>query len=73
MSQVRPVLEKMMGGRDVLEESLDFVEEAGAGESSSGTKAVLNDALERVGQEKLDVEKSFAPMPFYPGLILRYL
>ena len=69
LSQVRPVLEKMKSGRDVLEESLESVEEAGAGESSSRTKAVLNDALERVGQGKLGVEKSFAPMPSYPGLL----
>jgi mitofusin len=43
--------------------------EAGAGKSSSRTKAVLNDALERVGQGKLGVEKPFAPMPFYPSLL----
>ena len=69
LSQVRPILEKMKSGRDVLEESLESVEEAGAGEVSSRTKAVLNDALERVGQGKLGVEKSFTPMPSYPGLL----
>ena len=69
LSQVRPVLEKMKSGRDVLEESLESVEEAGAGEASSRTKAVLNDALERVGQGKLGVEKSSTPMPSYPGLL----
>ena len=69
LSQVRPVLEKMKSGRDVLEEALESVEEAGAGEASSRTKAVLNDALERVGQGKLGVEKSFMPMPSYPGLL----
>jgi mitofusin len=69
LSQVRPVLEKMKSGRDVLEESLESVEEAGAGEASSRTKAVLNDALERVGQGKPGVEESFAPMPSYPGLL----
>jgi mitofusin len=68
LSEVRPVLEKMKSGRDVLEESLESVEESGAGEASSRTKAVLNVALERVGQGKLGVEKSFAPMPSYPGL-----
>ena len=69
LSQVRPVLEKMKSGRDVLEESLESVEEIGAGDASSRTKAVLNDALERVGQGKLGVEKSLAPMPSYPGLL----
>ena len=69
LSQVRPVLEKMKSGRDALEESLESVEEAGAGEASSRTKAVLNDALERVGQGKLGVEKSSASMPSYPGLL----
>ena len=67
LSQIRPVLEKMKNGRDVLEEALESVEEAGAGEASSRTKAVLNDALERVGQGKLGVEKSCMPMPSYPG------
>ena len=69
LSQVRPVLEKMKSGRDVLEESLESVEEAGACEASSCTKAVLNNALERVGQGKLGVEKSITPMPSYPGLL----
>ena len=69
LSQVRPVLEKMKSGRDALEESLESVEEAGAGEASSRTKAVLNDALERVGQGKLGVEKPLTPMPSYPGLL----
>ena len=69
LSQVRPVLEKMKSGRDTLEESLESVEEAGAGNASSRTKAVLNDALERVGQGKLGVEKSSVPMPSYPGLL----
>ena len=69
LTQVRPVLEKMKNGRDVLEEALESVEEAGAGEASSRTKAVLNDALERVGQGKLGVEKSSTPIPSYPGLL----
>ena len=69
LSQVRPVLEKMKNGRDVLEEALESVEEAGAGEASSRTKTVLSDALEWVGQGKLGVEKPFMPMPSYPGLL----
>ncbi|KAF8817123.1 transmembrane GTPase fzo1 [Phlegmacium glaucopus] len=69
LSQVRPVLEKMKSGREVLEEALESVEEAGAGQASSRTKVVLNDALERVGQGQLGVEKSFTPMPSYPGLL----
>jgi mitofusin 2 len=69
ISLVRPVLEKMKSGRDVLEEALESVEETGAGEASSRTKAILNDALERVGQGKLGVEKSLMPMPSYPGLL----
>jgi mitofusin len=63
------VLEKMKSGRDVLEEGLEFVQEAGAGEASSRTKAILNNALERVGRGQLGVEKSFTSMPSYPGLL----
>ena len=69
LSEVRPVLEKMKSGRDVFEESLESVEEVGAGKASSRTKAVLNDALERVGQGRLGVDKSLMPMPSYPGLL----
>jgi mitofusin len=59
----------MRSGREALEESLESVEEAGAGDASSRTKLVLNDNLERVGQGKLGVEKSLAPMPSYPSLL----
>jgi len=69
LSQARPVLDKMKSGRDVLEDALESIEEAGAGEASSRTKVVLNHALERVGQGQLGVEKLLTPMPSYPGLL----
>ncbi|KAF9562659.1 transmembrane GTPase fzo1 [Agrocybe pediades] len=65
----RPVLEKMKKGRDVLEEALEANEESGAGEASSRTKKILNNALEKVGQGQVGVEKPLVPMPSYPGLL----
>ncbi|KAF8158466.1 transmembrane GTPase fzo1 [Crassisporium funariophilum] len=69
LSQVRPVLEKMKSGRDVLEDALEVVEETGAGDASSRTKTVLKNALERVGNGQLGVDKPSVTMPSYPGLL----
>ncbi|PPQ67710.1 hypothetical protein CVT25_009316 [Psilocybe cyanescens] len=69
LSLTRPILEKMKKGRDALEEALESVEESGAGTASSRTKKLLTDALEKVGQGQLAVEKSLVPMPSYPGLL----
>ncbi|KAF9046632.1 hypothetical protein BJ165DRAFT_1527708 [Panaeolus papilionaceus] len=66
---VRPVLEKMKSGRDVLEEALESVEETGANDASSRTKKLLSEALERVGAGQLGVDKPSVPMPSYPGLL----
>jgi mitofusin len=69
LDQARPVLEKMKSGRDVLENGLEAVEEDGASKAISKTKSVLTDALERVGQGKLGVNKSTITMPTYPGFL----
>ncbi|KAK0503835.1 transmembrane GTPase fzo1 [Armillaria luteobubalina] len=69
LAQAKPILEKMQGSRDLLEESLEAVEEQGATDSSNKTKAVLGDALERVGQGRLGVENGTVSMPSYPGLL----
>lgn len=69
LASSRPVLEKMKKGRDVLEDALETNEEVGAGEASSRTKKILNDALEKVGQGQIGVEKPLVPMPSYPGLL----
>ncbi|ESK95665.1 transmembrane gtpase fzo1 [Moniliophthora roreri MCA 2997] len=69
LSQVRPVLERMKQNREVLEDSLDSVEEDGATSAAVRTKSVLNFALERVGQGKLGVDRPLVPMPSYPGIL----
>lgn len=69
LDQARPVLEKMKASRDVLEDALEAVEESGAGQSSARTKKILTDALERVGNGQLAVDKPLVHMPSYPGLL----
>ncbi|KAF8177023.1 transmembrane GTPase fzo1 [Pholiota molesta] len=69
LDQARPVLEKMKSSRDVLEDALEAVEESGAGQSSAHTKKILTDALERVGNGQLAVDKPMVQMPSYPGLL----
>ncbi|TFK20408.1 transmembrane GTPase fzo1 [Coprinopsis marcescibilis] len=69
LSEKRPVLEKMKKSRDLLENSLESVEEEGASKTSSNTKSVLNAAIERVGNGKLAVDSSAIPLPSYPGLL----
>ncbi|THH02669.1 hypothetical protein EW026_g241 [Hermanssonia centrifuga] len=69
LNRARPVLEKMKNGRNVLEESLESVEEAGSSRTRMRTKELLNMALERVGQGKLGVDRTVLRMPSYPGLL----
>ncbi|KAL1743687.1 hypothetical protein HDZ31DRAFT_40410 [Schizophyllum fasciatum] len=65
----RPVVEKMKGGRDSLEEGLEAVEEEGVGKATNKARTRLSDALERVGQGKLAVEEGMAKLPSWPGLL----
>ena len=69
LAHTRPVLEMLKGGRNALDNALENVEEDGASTSSSRTKVVLNNALDRVSQGQLGVEKPLVPMPSYPGLL----
>ncbi|KAI0762012.1 hypothetical protein BD413DRAFT_485191 [Trametes elegans] len=68
LTRARPVLEKMKSGRESLEESLESVEDLGASRTRLRTKELLTDAVERVGQGKLGVDKSSVSLPSYPGL-----
>lgn len=69
LDQARPVLEKMKGCRDVLETGLEDTEEERTDKAASKTRAILVDALERVGQGKLGVDKPLVPLPSYPGIL----
>lgn len=69
LDRVGPVLDKMKKSRDVLEHALEAVEEEGASKAFAGTKAVLNTALERIGNGMLAIESSSVTMPKYPGLL----
>ncbi|PFH54043.1 hypothetical protein AMATHDRAFT_73057 [Amanita thiersii Skay4041] len=65
----RPVLEKMKSCRDILEDSLETVEEDGGTKATNRTKDILINALERVAQGRLGVDRSPVSMPLYPGLL----
>lgn len=67
LAEARPVLEKLKRGRDVLDESLEIVEESGAGAVSASTKKILREALERVGQGQSASDR--CSLPPYPGLL----
>ncbi|EIW52373.1 mitofusin [Trametes versicolor FP-101664 SS1] len=69
LQRVRPVLEKMKGGREVLEETLESVEDLGATRTRMRTKELLTDAVERVGQGKLGIDNVSVSLPSYPGLL----
>lgn len=69
LDRSRPVLEKMKNGRDVLEESLENVEEAGASRTRMRTKELLTSALDRVGSGKLGVDSPTLRLPSYPGFL----
>ncbi|KDQ62052.1 hypothetical protein JAAARDRAFT_29952 [Jaapia argillacea MUCL 33604] len=69
LGKARPVLEKMKSGREALEENLEAVEEDGANKASVTARRILTDALDRVGDGKLGVDKPIVNMPSYPGLL----
>jgi mitofusin len=69
LDAVLPVLERMKGSRQVLEDELEAVEEQGACSTSSKTKRVLTDALDRIAEGLPGVELSSVQMPSYPGLL----
>jgi mitofusin len=69
LNRVRPILEKMKDGRENLEDGLEVVEEQGASRTRMRTKEVLTNALDRIGQGKLGVDKPAISMPVYPGLL----
>ncbi|KAG6902541.1 hypothetical protein C0995_015359 [Termitomyces sp. Mi166 len=69
LDQARPVLEKMKSGRDALETGLENTEEECTDKAASKTRAILADALERVGQGKPGVDKLLVPMPSYSGIL----
>lgn len=69
LQRARPILEKMKGGRDVLEDALETVEEESSKTAASRTKQILTDALDKVGSGLLAVEKTAIQLPSYPGLL----
>ncbi|KAG6849686.1 hypothetical protein H0H93_006304 [Arthromyces matolae] len=69
LDEARPILEKMKQGRDVLETGLENTEEDCSDKAASRTRSILTDAIERVGQGKLGVDKPLIPMPSYPGIL----
>lgn len=69
LDQSRPILEKMKNGRDALDDGLLSVEDEGAMQSTSRTRSIISNALERVGQGKLGVDNTLVPMPTYPGIL----
>jgi len=66
LAEARPVLEKLKQGRDVLDESLETVEESGTGAVFASTKKILREALEHVGQGLSASDR--CSLPPYPGL-----
>ena len=71
LRRTRPVLEKMKGERQALDESLEAVEEMGCTAASDNAKNVLEHALDLVGQGKPGVESPTGgvSLPPYPGLL----
>ncbi|KZT11784.1 uncharacterized protein LAESUDRAFT_808763 [Laetiporus sulphureus 93-53] len=69
LSLSRPIWEKMKNGREKLEDNLEAVEEEGATTTRSKTKDLLTNALERIGQGKLGIDKASLSLPSYPGLL----
>lgn len=69
LDRSRPVLDKMKSGRQLLEDSLEAVEEEGSSATGSRTKELLASALDRVSQGKLGVDIASLKMPSYPGLL----
>ncbi|KAF8133895.1 hypothetical protein EV363DRAFT_1567673 [Boletus edulis] len=68
LERAKPVFEKMKNERGSLEDALETVEEAGASVTSNKTKAILLDALERVGRGQLGVDATIS-LPRFPGFL----
>ncbi|KAG6335614.1 hypothetical protein ID866_3471 [Astraeus odoratus] len=64
----KPIWEKMKNNRDVLEDSLEVVEEESALKASERTKAILATALDRIAQGRPDVDHCIN-LPAYSGLL----
>lgn len=69
INRVKPVLEKMKSNREALDDGLEIIEEDGASLTRTRTKAILSEAVDRVGQGLTGVEKSSIKLPPYPGLL----
>ncbi|KAF8349410.1 transmembrane GTPase fzo1 [Amanita rubescens] len=67
LSVLRPVLEKMKNGCAAMDECLEAVEEDGASNALKKARDILTDALDRLGQGKLGVDRPSVSMPPYPG------
>ncbi|KAF8442801.1 hypothetical protein L210DRAFT_3396526 [Boletus edulis BED1] len=68
LERAKPVFEKMKNERGSLEDALETVEEAGASVTSNKTKAILLDALERVGRGQPGVDATIS-LPRFPGFL----
>lgn len=69
LTRVKPVLEKMKGSQELLEENLESVEELGAEKTSARTKAILSSAIERVGQGLPGIDHATISLPAFPGFL----
>ncbi|EPQ54806.1 hypothetical protein GLOTRDRAFT_77565 [Gloeophyllum trabeum ATCC 11539] len=69
LDRTRPVWEKMKNSREVLEDTLEHVEEEGASKANTTTRQMLSTALDRVGEGLPGVERPMVEMPSYPGLL----
>ncbi|GJJ15497.1 hypothetical protein Clacol_009775 [Clathrus columnatus] len=67
LERVRPVLQKMTQGREALEDGIVTIEETGSAKAARRTRAILNAALERIGNGEPGVDKGIK-LPTYPGL-----
>ncbi|KAF9781706.1 hypothetical protein BJ322DRAFT_1213035 [Thelephora terrestris] len=64
LKKSRPLLEKITKGREVADESMEAVEEAGTGTAIANAKVKLSEALENVARGTPSVQ-----LPTYPGLL----
>ncbi|KZO96843.1 hypothetical protein CALVIDRAFT_549502 [Calocera viscosa TUFC12733] len=68
LARARPVLEKMLAGREELDEALAAVEDGMSGEAGEKTKQRLEKALEMVGTGKSAMPEIIS-MPSFPGML----
>lgn len=69
INRVKPVLEKMNKGKEILEENLLTEEETVTEQTTSRTKKAMERALERVGLGEMAAPAPSFEMPSYPGLL----